>query len=76
MARVRFGYGKGGKHKVEWSIPMDDEHRDLYMEEEKPLDQVWEEVILRTRSLDKIKKEAKNGCVRSKIELDHINRNK
>jgi BTB/POZ domain len=46
-----------------------------YMEDEPDLNQVWEEMILKARPLAQIEENARNGCIRSKIELDHIMRN-
>jgi hypothetical protein len=54
--------------------PWDDENRERYMQEEIPLDQLWEEHILARRSIKEIKAAAKNGCPRSMIELDHLER--
>lgn len=50
----------------------DDENRDRYMQEVLPFDQLWEEHILTRRSIKAIKEAAKNGCLRSMIELDHL----
>jgi hypothetical protein len=58
------------------TYPWSDEHRHLYTEAELPLNQLWEEQILKTRNLEEIKKVARNKCIQSKIELDHLNRNK
>jgi hypothetical protein len=54
------------------TYPWDDENRERYMQEEVPLDQLWEEHILARRSIKEIKEAAKNGCLRSMIELDHL----
>jgi hypothetical protein len=47
----------------------------MYLEEEVPLDQVWEEQILADRDINEIKEAAKERCIRSIVELDHLNRN-
>ncbi|KAF8855650.1 hypothetical protein BDZ45DRAFT_499142 [Acephala macrosclerotiorum] len=62
---------KGLAKKWNGAFPWDDELRDDYMEKERELDQEWEEQIL-LRGLDNIKKDAKKKCVRSIIELDHL----
>ena len=47
-------------------------NRERYMQEEVPLDQLWEGNILARRSIKEIKEAAKNGCLRSMNELDHL----
>jgi hypothetical protein len=56
------------------TYPWEDENRERYMQEEVPLDQLWEGNILARRSIKEIKEAAKNGCLRSMIELDHLKR--
>ncbi len=55
--------------------PWDDEHRVMYMEDEIPLAEQWDKHILSCRNIQEIKKAAAGGCVRSVIELDHLQRN-
>lgn len=47
-----------------------------YMEEEIDLNESWEEMILKARTRAEIEKDARDGCIRSKVELDHLNRDK
>lgn len=54
--------------------PWDDENIGEYMEEEVDPDQSWDELILKARTQEEIEEDAWNGCIRSKIELDHLNR--
>ena len=56
------------------TYPWDDENRERYMQDEVPLDQLWEEHILARRSIKEIKQAGKNNCLRSMIELDHLER--
>ncbi|KUJ07535.1 uncharacterized protein LY89DRAFT_631082 [Mollisia scopiformis] len=58
------------------TMPWDDEHRALYVEDEIPLENQWESQILLARDKDAIKEAASTGCVCSIIELDHLERNK
>ena len=62
----------------EWNgtYPWDDEHRQAYLEDEVALDQLWEQQILAARSMEEIRVAAKGNCVRSIIELAHIERKK
>ena len=62
----------------EWggSLPWEDDNFEAYMEDEPLLDQAWEEQILEKRGIDEIRKEAKKRCVRSMLELAHLERNK
>ena len=52
--------------------PWDDEHRDMYMEEEVLLEERWEKQILSTRTKADIEKDARAGDIRSIIELEHL----
>jgi hypothetical protein len=54
--------------------PWNEDNIGKYMEEEIDLNKSWEEMILKARTRAEIEKEARDGCVRSKVELDHINR--
>jgi hypothetical protein len=63
----------GKKNKIR---PWDDENVGKYMEEEADLNQSWEELILKARTRAEIELDARNGCICSQIELDHINREK
>lgn len=56
--------------------PWDDEHRAAYVLKEVPLEERWEKHILSTRTKSDIKKDAKAKCIRSIIELEHLERNK
>jgi hypothetical protein len=47
-----------------------------YMEEEVDLNKAWEDMILKARTRAEIEKDARDGCIRSKVELDHLNRDK
>ncbi|KAE9370930.1 hypothetical protein N431DRAFT_468935 [Stipitochalara longipes BDJ] len=58
------------------ALPWDDARIGGYMEEELDLNQVWKEQMLKDRDLAEIEEDAQNGCIRSIIELDHINREK
>jgi hypothetical protein len=62
----------------EWNgiYPWDDEHRQAYLEDEVDLDQRWEYQILAARSIEEIKVAAKSNCIRSILELAHIERKK
>jgi hypothetical protein len=55
--------------------PWYDENIDMYKEKELPLYQVWKGQILEARNLEEITEAAEKGCIRIKVELDHINRN-
>jgi len=57
-------------------LPWNDARIGDYMEKELDLNQLWEELILQDRELVEIEEDAENGCIRSIIELDHINRDK
>jgi hypothetical protein len=57
-------------------FPWDDARISEYMEEELDLNRLWEEQILKRRNLEEIEEDARGGCIRSIIELDHINHNK
>ncbi len=46
------------------------------MEEELDLNQLWEDQILKERTLVGVEDDARDGCIRSIIELDHIKRDK
>jgi hypothetical protein len=52
----------------------DDSHRGDYMVEETPVEKRWEDLILSTRIREDIQKAATNGCRKSKIELEHLDR--
>lgn len=56
--------------------PGDDEYRSEYLEDELPLEDQWESQILKARNIDEIRLAAKDGCVWSMIELDHLERKK
>lgn len=58
------------------TYPGDDEYRSLYLEEEVSLEDKWEKQILAFRNIDAIKAKAKERCVWSMIELDHLERKK
>jgi hypothetical protein len=47
-----------------------------YMETESGLNKAWKEMILKARTRAEIEKDARDGCIRSKVELDHLNRDK
>jgi hypothetical protein len=58
------------------TYPWDGEHRQAYLKVEVAPDQLWEEQILAARSIEEIKTAAKGNCLRSMIELAHIERKK
>ena len=58
------------------TLPWDDGNRAAYMLEEVPLEDAWDEYILSTRTKAEIKKAAKAKCIRSIIELEHLDREK
>ncbi|CZR66090.1 uncharacterized protein PAC_15991 [Phialocephala subalpina] len=66
---------KAAVKKWNGAFPWDDELRDEYMEKEGELDVQWEEQIL-GRGLENIKRDSKEKCVRSIVELDHLQRKK
>lgn len=56
--------------------PWDDTCRGRYMVEEPPLDELWEAQILAKRTKEEITAAANAKCVRSIIELAHLQRRK
>jgi hypothetical protein len=58
------------------TLPWDDENRAAYMVEEVPLEEAWEKYILSTRTKADIKKNSKAKCIRSIVELEHLERKK
>jgi hypothetical protein len=66
MARM----GKSWNGTLAW----DEVHRVEYMVDEAPVDERWEAMILNARSREEIERAAENGCRRSKIELEHLDR--
>lgn len=61
-----------GKKWENKTFAWDEEYREAYMVKSVDLGKEWESHILRTRSKVDIEKEAKNGCFRSIIELEHL----
>lgn len=46
------------------------------MEKKNPLDELWEKQILNQRSKAEIRATEREGCIRSRIEWAHIERDK
>jgi hypothetical protein len=56
--------------------PWDDEHRSRFTVEEVSIDERWEKLILSKRSKEATEMAAEAGCLLSKLELAHLNREK
>ncbi|EPE33204.1 hypothetical protein GLAREA_06216 [Glarea lozoyensis ATCC 20868] len=54
--------------------PWDEEHRSAYTEEELDLNEIFAQQILERREEEEIEAAAKQHCIRSLIELQHLNR--
>jgi hypothetical protein len=67
---------RGAGKKWNGTFPWDDEHRQAYLEDEVDLEQLWEKQILAARSIEDVKAAAQRNCIRSKIELAHLERKK
>lgn len=65
---------RAGGRKWNGTKPWDDEHGASYMMSEVSLDQRWEEQILMESSRNEIARLAEDGCIRSRIQLQHLNR--
>ena len=53
-----------------------DHWKECFMEKEIPIDERWEEQILAHRGREAIEKNAACGCVKSILELKHLDRSK
>ncbi|TVY89624.1 hypothetical protein LAWI1_G007479 [Lachnellula willkommii] len=67
---------KAGAKKWNGTQPWDDEHRTSYMiPDTVSLEQRWEDQILAKRSREEVKAAADGGCLKSRLELLHLDRN-